>query len=117
MLFSVLGAPFVVALAYTSSLFEFILVTAGLVAFGNIAAPAYQAWQMELVPCSKRASASGLINAITGIGMFFGPFMSIFLYQSQPSIAIAFITAALPWVLQIPPILRLKETKVASTRS
>ena len=117
MLLSVLGAPFVVALAYTSSLFEFILVTAGLVAFGNIAAPAYQAWQMELVPCSKRASASGLINAITGIGMFFGPFMSIFLYQSQPSIAIAFITAALPWVLQIPPILRLKETKVASTRS
>jgi DHA1 family multidrug resistance protein-like MFS transporter len=114
MLFSLLGAPFVVALAYTGSLFEFIVVVGGLEAFGNIGAPAYYAWQMELVPCSNRAFVSGLTNAITGIGMFFGPFLSIWLYQSQPSIAIAFIAAALPWVFLIPPILRLKETKTGS---
>ena len=111
MLFSLLGAPFVVALAYTGSLSEYILATAGSMVFGNIAAPAYQAWQMELVPCSKRAVASGLINTLSGVGMFCGPFVSVWLYQSQPSIAIAFVVAAIPWVLQIPPILKLKETK------
>jgi DHA1 family multidrug resistance protein-like MFS transporter len=114
MLFSLLGAPFVVALAYTGSLSEYILATAGSMVFGNIAAPAYQAWQMELVPCSKRAVASGLINTLSGIGMFCGPFVSVWLYQSQPSIAIAFVVAAIPWVLQIPPILKLKETKTTS---
>jgi MFS family permease len=110
-LFSVLGAPFVVALAFTNSLFAFILVTAGLVAFGNIAAPAYSAWQMELVSCSRRAAASGLINAITGIGMFFAPFISVWLYLSQPNVVAAFAWAAVPWILQVPPILILKETK------
>jgi DHA1 family multidrug resistance protein-like MFS transporter len=117
MLFSLLGAPFVVALAFTGSLSEFILATAGLVAFGNIAAPAYQAWQMELVRASKRAVAAGLINTLTGIGMFFGPFISIWLYQSQPIIAIAFVAAALPWVLQIPLILKLRETKALDMTS
>lgn len=117
MLFSLLGTPFVIALAYTHSLSEFILAAAGMTAFGNIAAPAYQAWQMELVPRSKRALASGLINAVTGVGMFLGPFISIWLYQSQPSITIAFIAAALPWVLQIPPILKLKETKITRVQS
>jgi len=111
MLFSLLGAPFVVALAYTNSLLAFILVSAGLVAFGNISAPAYSAWQMELVSCSRRAAASGLINAVTGVGMFFGPFISVWLYQSQPNVAISFVASAIPWVLMIPPILKLKETK------
>jgi MFS family permease len=112
MLFSLLGAPFVVALAFTNSLFGFILVTAGLVAFGNIGAPAYSAWLMELVSCSRRAAAQGLINAITGVGMFFAPFISVWLYLSQPNVAVAFAWAAVPWVLQIPPILMLKETKM-----
>jgi MFS family permease len=111
-LFSLLGAPFVVALAFTSSLFQFILASAGLVAFGNIGAPAYTAWQMELVSGSRRAAASGLINAITGVGMLFAPFISVWIYQSQPNVAIAFVGAAVPWVLQIPPILKLKETKM-----
>jgi DHA1 family multidrug resistance protein-like MFS transporter len=114
MLFSLLGAPFVVALAYTGSLFEYILATAGSMVFGNIAAPAYQAWQMELVPRAKRAVASGLINTLSGIGMFCGPFVSVWLYQSQPSAAFAFVVAAIPWILQIPPILKLKETKTTS---
>lgn len=116
-LLSLLGAPFVVALAYTSSLTEFILASAGVFALGNIGAPAYSAWQMELVPCSKRAFASGLINALTGIGMFFGPFISIWLYQSQPSVAVAFVAAALPWIIQIPPILKLRETKIVTVLS
>jgi MFS family permease len=110
-LFSLLGAPFVVALAFTNSLFAFILVTAGLVAFGNIGAPAYSAWLMELVSSPRRASAQGLINAITGVGMFFAPFISVWLYLSQPNVAVAFAWAAFPWALQIPPILILKETK------
>lgn len=114
MLASLLGAPFVVALAYTSSLFQFILATAGQVAFGNISAPAYQAWQMELVSRSKRAITSGLMNTVAGIGMFFGPFLSVWLYQSQPNVAVVFVAATIPWVLQIPPILKLNETKRAS---
>lgn len=114
MLFSLLGAPFVVALAFTHSVFEFTLVFAGMSGFGNISGPAYSAWQMELVPCRRRAMASGLINALTGIGMFFGPFLSIWLYQSQPSPTLAFVVAAIPWVLSIPPILKLKETTVVS---
>jgi hypothetical protein len=35
----------------------------------------------------------------------------VWLYQSQPSVAIAFVASAVPWVLMIPPILKLKETK------
>jgi MFS family permease len=111
MLFSLLGVPFVIAMAYTSSLFEFILASAGLVAFGNLSAPAYYAWLMDLVPSAKRARTSGLINAITGVGMFMGPLFSIWLYQSQPNIALPFIASALPWVFQTPLILKLKETK------
>jgi MFS family permease len=117
MLFGLLGAPFVVSLAFTGSLFGFILALAGVMAFGNVAAPAYQAWQMELVPCSRRTVTAGLINTITGVGMFFGPFLSIWLYESQPSIAIAFVVAAIPWVLQLPLILKMKETKTCTLRS
>ncbi|HVO85989.1 MAG TPA: MFS transporter [Candidatus Eisenbacteria bacterium] len=115
MLFSQLGAPFVVALAFTRSIFEFTLVYAGMNGLGNISGPAYSAWQMELVPCSKRAMTSGLINALTGIGMFFGPFLSIWLYQSQPTAILAFVVAAIPWILSVPPILKLKETKSSTT--
>jgi len=115
MLFSLLGVPFVIAMAYTRSLFEFILASAGLVAFGNLSAPAYQAWQMELVPSAKRAKTSGLINAITGIGMFIGPLLSTWLYQSQPNIVLPFLTATLPWFLQTPLILKLKETKTVTS--
>jgi len=111
MLFSLLGVPFVIAMAYTSSLFEFILASAGLMAFGNLSAPAYSAWLMDLVPSVKRARTSGLINAITGIGMFIGPLLSIWIYQSQPNIVLPFIATALPWIFQVPLILKLKETK------
>lgn len=114
MLFSLLGAPFVVGLAFTGSVYGFILVFAGMVALGNIGSPAYQAWLMELVSDAKRARAWGMINAITGAGMFFGPFLSTWIYESQPLIAIPFIVAAVPWILQVPPILKLKETKTAS---
>jgi MFS family permease len=113
MLFSMLGVPFIVAIAYTRSLFEFILASAGLVAFGNLSSPAYYAWQMDLVPGAKRARTSGLINAITGIGMFIGPFLSMWLYQSQPNIVLPFVATAMPGILQIPLILKLKETKTA----
>jgi len=111
MLFSLLGVPFVIAIAYTGSLFELILAFAGLVAFGNLSAPAYYAWQMDLVPSSKRARTSGLINSITGVGMFIGPLLSTWLYQSQSNIVLPFIAATLPWIFQTPLILKLKETK------
>jgi MFS family permease len=109
MLISLLGAPFVLALAFTSSVPEFILMVGGMTALGNIAAPAYFAWQMELVPSSRRVVTAGLVNTLTGIGMFIGPFFGIWLYQSN--IVLAFGVAALSWVVQIPPILKLKETK------
>jgi DHA1 family multidrug resistance protein-like MFS transporter len=111
MLFSLLGALFVVGLAFTGSVAEFIVVSAGLVAFGNVAAPAYQAWLMELVHEKRRAKVMGFVNAVTGAGAFFGPFISTWLWETQAWVAVPFIVAALPWLLQIPPILKLKETK------
>jgi MFS family permease len=111
MLVSLLGAPFVIGLAFTGSVFEFIIVSAGLVAFANLAAPAYQAWLMELVSSGRRAKVWGFVNAVTGVGQFFGPFISTWLWATQAWVAVPFIVAAVPWILQIPPILKLKETK------
>jgi MFS family permease len=111
MLISLLGAPFVVALAFTGSLSQFILVCVGLYAFGNIGSPAYQAWMMELVHDARRARVWGLMNAIMGAGSFFGPFLATWLFQTQAWVAIPFIVAAVPWFVQVPPILKLAETK------
>lgn len=111
MLFSLLGTPFVVGLAFTVSIAEFIVVSAGVFAFGNVAAPAYQAWLMELVGEERRAKVMGFVNALTGVGTFFGPFISTWLWETQSWVAVPFIVAALPWLLQIPPILKLRETK------
>ncbi len=113
MLVSLFGVPFVIAMAYTSSVFEFILASAGLVAFGNLSAPAYYAWMMDLVPSAKRARTSGLTNAITGIGMFIGSPLSTWIYESQFSVVIPFIATSMPWIFQIPLILKLKETKTS----
>jgi len=117
MLASLLGAAFVVGLAFTGSLFQFILVSVGLFAFGNIGSPAYQAWLMELVDDAQRARVWGLINAVMGVGSFFGPFISTWLWQTQVWVAVPFIVAAVPWVLQVPPILKLAETKTRRKRS
>ena len=117
MLVSLLGAPFVIGLAFTGSVLGFTAVSAGLVAFGNLAAPAYQAWLMELVSSGRRAKVWGFVNAVTGAGQFFGPFISTWLWATQTWVAVPFIVAAVPWILQIPPILKLKETKTDTTRS
>ncbi len=114
LLLSSLGAPFVVGLAFTGSVYEFILMSAGLVALGNLATPAYQASIMELVSDSKRAKVWGLANGIMGVGQFFGPFISTWLWETQSLVVVPFFVAAIPWILQIPPILKLKETKSES---
>ncbi len=111
MLFSMLGAPFVIAMAFTSSIPQFILAIAGLVALGNIGTPAYQAWMMDLVHSKRRARTTGIINTITGIGLFIGPLLSNWIFESQGDIVLPFIATAVPWILQIPLILILKETK------
>lgn len=111
MLFSLLGVPFVIAMAFTSSVIQFILASAGLVAFGNLSAPAYSAWLMDLVSSAKRARTSGIINTITGTGMFIGPQLSNWIYETQGNIVLPFIATALPWILQTPLILKLRETK------
>lgn len=111
MLLSLLGVPFVITMAYTSSVSEFILASAGLVAFGNLSAPAYYAWLMDLVPSRKRARVSGLTNAITGVGVFIGAPLLTWIYEYQPSIVIPFIATSVPWIVQVPLILKLKETK------
>jgi MFS family permease len=111
MFVSLLGAPFVVALAFTGSVYQFILVSIGVFAFGNLGSPAYQCWLMELVQDSRRAKAWGLMNAVIGVGYFIGPFISTWLWVAQTWIAIPFIVAAIPWALQIPPIAKLEETK------
>lgn len=110
-LVSLLGAVFVVGLAFTGSVYEFILVSMGLFAFGNLGSPAYQAWLMELVVDTRRAKAWGFMNAVMGAGSFFGPFVSTWLWQTQTWVAVPFIVAAVPWILQVPPILKLVETK------
>lgn len=111
MLLSLLGAPFVVGLAFTGSVAEFIVVSAGIFSLGNLAAPAFQAWLMELVDEGRRAKAMGFVNAVTGAGTFFGPFISTWLWETQAWVAVPFIVATLPWLMQIPPILKLRETK------
>jgi DHA1 family multidrug resistance protein-like MFS transporter len=111
MLVSLLGAVFVVGLAFTGSVYEFILVSMGLFAFGNLGSPAYQAWLMELVVDTRRAKTYGFMNAVIGAGSFFGPFISTWLWQTQTWVAVPFIVAAVPWILQVPPILKLVETK------
>lgn len=111
-----LGIPFVVAMAFTSSLLGFILATAGLVTFANLSSPAYSAWVMDLVPSAKRARTSGLFNAINGVGMFFGPLLSTWIYESQPNIIVPFAASTLPWILMIPLILKLKETRATKSR-
>jgi MFS family permease len=110
-LMSQAGVIFVVFFAFTGSVFQFILVSIGLFAVGNISLPAYQCWLSELVEDSKRAKTVGLTNAIMGVGNFIGPFISTWLWQTQTWIAVPFIIAALPWIIQIPPLLKLKETK------
>jgi MFS family permease len=111
MLLSVLGVPFLIAMAFTGSVLEFILALAGLVAFGNLSAPAYYAWLMDLVSSDRRARTSGLTNAITGVGLFLGAPLVTWIYESQFSIVVSFIAASIPWIVQIPLILKLKETK------
>jgi DHA1 family tetracycline resistance protein-like MFS transporter len=111
MLSSMLGAPFLIVMAFTGSVSQFILATAGLVALGNLGTPAYQAWMMDLVPSAKRARTTGIINTVTGIGLFIGPLLSTWIYESQGDIVLAFLVTTLPWILQTPLILMLKETK------
>lgn len=113
LLFSFIGIPFVVAIPYTTTLFGYILVQAALVAFGNIGYPAYSAWLMDLVPSTKRGRVSGIMGTISGIFMVIGPLLSTWLYVSQPSIVLPFLASALPWILLIPLVLVLKETKQA----
>ena len=114
MLSSMLGAPFLIVMAFTGSVSQFILATAGLVALGNLGTPAYQAWMMDLVPSAKRARTTGIINTVTSIGLFIGPLLSTWIYESQGNIVLAFFATALPWILQTPLILKLKETKTSS---
>lgn len=116
MLVSVLGAPFVVGLAFTGSVYEFILVGLGLFAFGNIGSPAYQAWLMELVQDTRRVKVWAFANAVMGVGMFLGPFISTWLWQTQTWVAIPFTVAIVPWIVQVPLILKLVETKEKNTR-
>ncbi len=116
MLISLLGAPFVVGLAFTGSILEFTAVCAGLVAFGNLSTPAYQAWIMELVSGGRRAKVWGTVSAVAGVGQFFGPFITTWLWTTQVYVLVPFVIAAVPWILQIPPILKLKETKANEPR-
>ena len=110
-LISQAGVVFVVAFAFTSSVFQFILVSIGLFGVGGISLPAYQCWLSELVEDSKRAKTVGLTNAVMGVGNFIGPFISTWLWQTRTWIAFPFIIAAIPWIIQIPPLLKIKETK------
>ena len=108
---SLITIPLMVAVAYTRSLFELILISAALVGTGFLAAPAFYTWLMDFTPSSKRASAQGLVGTTYGIGMVMGPVLSTWLYYSQPNIILPFAAVTIPSILQIPLILKLKETK------
>ena len=70
---------------------------------------------MELVHEKRRAKVWGFINALAGAGMFFGPFISTWLWQTQALVSVPFTVAAVTWIIQIPLIMKIVETKKKDT--
>lgn len=108
---SSLAIPFFLALAFTRNIWQFVLIAGIICTVGNISAPAIDAWLMDSVPKSKRASVSGVINTINGVGMVVGPIIGSYLWNSMGAI-VSFAATGLVFSFQLPAYLKIKETHV-----
>lgn len=113
-LFSFLAVPLIMLLGFSGSLLEFSLAFGGISAVGNISSPAISAWLMDLVPEQKRASASGITQALNGVRLTVGPNLGSYAWNATNSdsviscgIASAIFVAGLPFYLM------LQESKTA----
>lgn len=99
-LFAFVGAPLVLALSFSQSIWQFILIMGTLSAIGNISAPATAAWLMDFVPQNKRASASGITRTLNGIGLSIGPNVGFYVLNlTTPNAVIPFGIASLLYVI------------------
>lgn len=111
-LFGFLGVPLVLLLGFSRSLLDFGLIMGGISAVGNISGPAISAWLMDLVPGEKRASVSGITQALSGVGLTGGPSVGSYVWNAtKPDAASSCAIAALIFVAALPFYLMLKEPK------
>jgi DHA1 family tetracycline resistance protein-like MFS transporter len=114
-LFGFLGAPLVVLLGFSRSLLDFSLIMGGISAVGNISSPAISAWLMDLVPEHRRASASGITQTFSGVGLTIGPSAGSYVWNStKPDAIVSCGVAALIFVASLPFYLVLEEPKKSS---
>lgn len=106
-----LAIPFIAALAFTTNIWQFILLSGVFVAVGNISSPAVSAWLMDSVPRPKRASVSGITSTVNGVGRAVGPMVGSYLWSSMGAIT-SFAVTSLIFSLQLPAYLKMKETHV-----
>ncbi len=106
---SSLAIPSIVALAFTTRIWQFILLLGVICAIGNISSPAISAWLMDFVPKAKRASVSGITASVNGVGMAIGPMAGSCLWSSMGAM-ISFAVTGFSFSLQLLPYLKMKET-------
>lgn len=114
-LFSFLGAPLVLLLAYCRTIVDFGLVMASIGAVGNLSAPAVSAWLMDLVPEKRRPTASGLTQTFSGVGLAVGPNAGSVVWNAfKPDAFAPCGIAALIFVSAIPFYVALPETRFSA---
>lgn len=106
---SSIALPFIPALALTTNIWQFVLLLGVICAIGNISTPAVNAWLMDSLPKSKRASVYGVINTISGAGSIVGPLIGSYLWNSMGAI-VSFAVTDLIFSLQLFAYLKMKET-------
>ncbi len=111
-LFGFLGVPLVALLGVSGSLLDFSLIFGGISAVGNISSPAISAWLMDLVPKPRRASVSGITQALNGIGSTIGPNLGSYVWNAtNPDAIVPCGIAAAIFVSALPFYLMLKEPR------
>jgi len=109
-LFSFLGVPLAFLLGLSTSLLEFSLIMSGISAVGNISSPAISAWLMDLLPEQRRASVSGITQALNGVGLTVGPNVGSYVWNAtKPDAVIPCGIAALIFAAAFPFYVMLKE--------
>jgi DHA1 family multidrug resistance protein-like MFS transporter len=110
-LFSFIGAPLALLLGFSRSLLDFSLIMGAISAVGNISSPAISAWLMDLLPEDKRASVSGVTQAVNGVGLTVGPNVGSYVWNTtKPDAIIPCGIAALIFISGLPFYAMLKES-------
>ena len=105
-------------LAFSPSLLVLILLLAITCGVGNLSSPAISAWQMDIVPKGKRASITGILGTLSGIGLIVGSVIGGWLWSiSIPDPTLPFGVAALLSVASLPICLILEEPKKRISRT